>query len=471
MAMEGLDMGNDGNRVRVGLSDISLHIPRPMMDLGVLVDQRVREIPALDRHLQRAVRTTGQRAFRFPEPWEDTATMAAQAVLALVRRDSVRDPARVRHLLVGTESGVDHSKPVSAYVQGMLDKAGAGLPRTLTSAQVQHACAGGTVALLGAAGLLAAAGRDGEVGIVACTDIARYQLKSTAEVTQGAGAAALLVERNPRLVELDLETMGLCSRDVDDFFRPLGSTTAQVNGSYSMKCYTESLDAALADHAERRGVAVQTVLQDADLFVLHTPFHNMPGLALRKVLEKRLALDEAQAAAFLQEKGFLEGIDPLADVGNLYTGSLFAALASLLQSTWKRLGDGIVGREILFASYGSGSTMMVFSGRVAAGAPQVIAGWGALFGSARPATFDEYAAWAQGPEDAARYAADRQAGAPPAGVFHLASIRKDGYHDYGWTGDGVAADGGAYAGTGVSAADGGADRAAVGAGAAAASAR
>ena len=214
----------------VGISDIGLYVPPPVIDLENLVQRRVRLNPRLDRHLERARRVTGQKSIRFPEIWEDSATMAASAIRLLVRQNPGIDLKSVRHLAVGTETGVDHSKPVSAYAHGMLQRAGIELPGTLSSFQVQHACPGGTMALLGVAAMLATGGRPADSGIVASSDVARYETESTAEITQGAGAVALHVQNAPRLLELDLATIGYCSADVDDFFRPLGSITARVNG-------------------------------------------------------------------------------------------------------------------------------------------------------------------------------------------------------------------------------------------------
>jgi hydroxymethylglutaryl-CoA synthase len=416
----------------IGISDIGLHIPSPRIDLEKLVEERVRENPGLERHLARALRTTGQTAIRYPSPWEDPATMAAEAVARVLKGADI-DVRSMRHFSVGTETGLDHSKPLSAYVQGMLQRAGCALPATLSSMQVQHACAGGTMAMLGVAGLLAAAGREGESGLVACSDIARYQVKSTAEITQGAGAAALIVESSPRLVEIDLPSIGYCSRDVDDFFRPLGSSTPEVNGSYSMKCYAESLDAALLDHCGRIGQLPSDALRSTDYLVLHTPFRNMPEAAMKKLLARHLDLDEEQAVRFLREKGLYDGIDPLARIGNLYTASLYTALAFLLERMHRVLGHEIVGKKILFASYGSGSTMIVFSGTVAAGAPQVIARWGLgrLFLRERATGFPEYEAWAQG----AAAVPGASVALPPAGSFCLTGIREDGYREYARTGE------------------------------------
>jgi hydroxymethylglutaryl-CoA synthase len=416
----------------VGIGDISIYVPAPAMDLAVLTEQRVMHKPALQRHLERARRVTGQEVIRFPEPWEDTATLAASATRDLLAANSDLDLRSLRHLAVGTETGVDHSKPVSAYVQGMLQRSGIAVPSSVSSFQVQHACAGGTMALLGVAGMLAVGGRPGDTGIVVSSDIARYDTESTAEITQGAGAVALLVESSPRLLELDLATTGLYSADVDDFFRPLGSVTARVNGSYSMRCYEESLEGAILDHAARAGVSAEEVLTGTDYFVLHTPFRRMPEAGMEKVFERLLGWDVEKTRAHLAAKSFDAGPAPLARIGNLYAGALTAALAFLLADRHAALGAGIVGKSVLLASYGSGSTMVVVRARIAAGAPAVIGRWNLakIFTSARPAAFAEYEAWTAGPVQAELHARLMEHAVVPPGAFLLAGIRRDGYRDY-----------------------------------------
>lgn len=242
------------------------------------------------------------------------------------------------------------------------------------------------MALLGIAAMLLATGRTGDAGLVISTDVARYETESTAEITQGAGAVALHVQTSPRLLELDLGSTGYHSNDVDDFFRPIGATAARVNGSYSMRCYWESLIAAFQDHCGRTGEKPDHALLDTDYYVLHTPFRNMPESAMEKLFEKVLGFDRERTAQILREKSFAAGIDPLARIGNLYTGSLTASLAFLLADRYRALGSDIVGKTILLASYGSGSTMIVLKARIAAGAPEVIARWNldSHFASARP---------------------------------------------------------------------------------------
>jgi len=219
---------------------------------------------------------------------------------------------------------------------------------------------------------------------------------------------------------------------VDDFFRPLGSLTARVNGTYSMRCYEQGLEAAFLDFCARSGTRPEQALLDTDYFVLHTPFRNMPHVAMEKLFEKVLGYDGARTRDVLAEKSFDAAIEPLARIGNLYAGSLTAALAFLLDERCRALGRGIVGKTILLASYGSGSTMVVIKARVAESAPEVIARWdlAAIFASARPATFEEYEAWTGGPVQPELHARLMENAVVPPETFQLAGIRKDGYREY-----------------------------------------
>ncbi len=415
----------------IGISDIGIYVPTPRMDLQALAAKRVAAVPQLRRHFERAIRVTGQRAIRFPRPWEDTATMAAEATAGLLDRLPRERLRRLRSLAVGTESAVDHSKPVSAYVQGMLTKGGYPIPDTLASYQIQHACAAGTMSLLNVAGSLALTGRDDEFGIAVCSDVARYEGKSTAEVTQGAGSVAMLVERDPKLLSLDLGAVGYFSRDVDDFFRPLGSVTAKVKGQYSMQCYRQNLDGALADYAGRVGSTVKDVLASTDYFVLHAPFRNMPAMALERLVQSELGLDEADTREFLSQRGFYEAYQVVADVGNIYTGAMYLSLASLLAQRYQAEGDAIVGKRILFASYGSGNTMVVYGGTIVPEAPAVIAGWGeSVVDQGVASSMEGYELWMH-----QEHVRDHAREMPlhlevPTRSYYLASYRDDGYREY-----------------------------------------
>lgn len=413
-----------------GISDIAIYVPSPRMELERLVAARTVNDDALRRRLSRAVAKTGQVAFHFPEPWEDSATLAAQSARLLLKRNPTTLDT-LRYIGAGTETAVDQSKPTAAYVEGMLQQSGIAVPELLLTFQSQHACAGGTIAMLGIAGMIQASGRD-ESGMVISSDIARYEIGSSAEITQGAGSVSLLMERNASLIELDLTTVGLCSRDVDDFFRPNGSVTAKVKGAYSIQCYDEALDGAFHDHCRRSGMDPVELLHTTDLFAFHVPFKMMALTAFQRLVSHHTGLHGDDLNAFVSERGFEEALAPNEEAGNLYTGSTFLSLAFLLAQRYQAMGSAIVGRRIMLVSYGSGNTMIVLSGRVAQRAPQVIESWNldSLFAGARDATDGEYETWITAPHPAERLKTLYTADTIPSGSYYLAGIREDGYREY-----------------------------------------
>ncbi len=416
----------------IGISDLSLYLPRPHIELRTLLEHRIRSTPSLERRLRRALSTTGQLDMRFPELWQDNSTLAAQSTHDLLTAKHAPDISRLRYISVGTETPVDHSKPVAAYVEGMLQRGGLDIPTSLSTSQVQHACAGGTVALMSVGALLQLSSCEDESGVVICSDIARYDAPSTAEITQGAGAVAMSVENDPKLVEMDLATPGYSSKDVDDFFRPLGSTTAKVKGGYSVQCYHEALDAAFLDHCARRESAPDKVLTETDMFVVHVPFYRMAITAMSNLLSKHVGGAEQDIERFLDDRGFYDGLDPTRYIGNIYSGSAYMALMFQLAERYSALGDDIVGKSVLLASYGSGNTMVVLSMKVAETAPQVIAEWNLdrVLANTRETSIDEYEAWLEYPFNREEYAQRIENIEIPSGAYHLASIREDGYREY-----------------------------------------
>jgi len=414
----------------VGIGNMSLYVPTPKISLESIFEHRIAADPAFERRLRRAIDATDQLSIRFPNPWEDPVTMASEATRDLLRRrDSL---AGMRYLAAGTETSVDMSKPISAYMQGALQRSGVEIPREISTFQVQHACAGGTIAITGIGALLQAARRVDEFGVAVSSDVARYTTPSTAEITQGAGAVAMLVEQNPGLLELDLTTIGLASDDVDDFFRPLASVTARVKGRYSVDCYNDALDTAFLNHVSRRGDDPAEALRSTDMFVLHVPFYRMAVTGLTKLLERRLGMDHDEVQHFLEERQFFDGIEASRHIGNIYSGSIFMSLMYSLWNRYRTAGEGIVGKSVLLASYGSGNTMTVLRGTVAKEAPAVLAEWDlqAILDAARESDFDRYAQFVEREQYDLSFGPITDGSDVPAGSFYLAEIREDGYRDY-----------------------------------------
>lgn len=414
----------------IGISDMAFHIPRPSLDLSRIVALRGADNPAQRRRLERGLETTGQKIMRFPSPWEDTVSMAANAAQRLLERRPDNEDRQVRFIVSGTETSVDFSKPVSSWVQGMLERSGRRLSRNLATFQVQHACAGGTLGLLSAAALLLASGRPDERGLILCSDIARYECPSSAEITQGSGAAALLLDPQARLVGLDLAGLGFSSQDVDDFFRPLDSVTARVKGQYSMQCYHLAAESAFLDFCSRTGQTPAGALQAHDYLVFHVPFARMAYTAARHLLTTFGGLMDGEIDQNLADRGFFEPLEYTARTGNTYTASVWLNLAATLACEYRRIGPAIAGRKILISSYGSGNVMVVLSATISPEAPAILSGWDldAQIGPGQEASLDQYLAWIGSGHAGGPWSEPDVV--PPGGLHYLAGIREDGFREY-----------------------------------------
>jgi len=358
-------------KMSVGIEALALALPRRTLHLEDLARARGVD-PA------KYVAGLGVREMAITDPGEDTVALAATAARRLLSNHAV-DPASIGMLAVGTETGVDHSKPVASFVQGLL-----GLPRQMRVFDIQHACYGGTAALMAAAEWIASGVAGGRSAIVVCSDIARYGVQTAGEPTQGAGAVALLVSARPELLALDLGLNGTSSTHVFDFWRPLGRREAVVDGHYSIDCYLEALSGAYRDwrgRAEareivRRGAAALPSEQLARI-AYHVPFCKMAKKAHARLRRCDLddvlgAFDEAReereaAASF--EAQVASSLTLCARVGNIYTGSLYLGLAGMLNAD----GAALAGKRIGLFSYGSGCASEFFSGVVGPRAAEQIA--------------------------------------------------------------------------------------------------
>jgi len=332
----------------VGIDSLGVAFPSQYLELADLADARG-VAPA------KFVDGLGTRRMAVPGEDEDTVTLAARAAreaLALAGSNG----EDVGLLAVGTETAVDHSKPVASFVQGLLQ-----LPRAMRVFETKHACYGGTAALQLALDWIRSGSARGKKALVICSDIARYGLRTAGEPTQGAGAVALLLSEAPRLVALDAGMSGIFSQDVNDFWRPLYSKDAQVDGHFSVKCYLEALEGAYRGY---QGLAAPTAhARFSDRFAAiayHVPYAKMAVKAHRHL--RTLDWDPAPDASF--ERLVAPSLHFPAEIGNVYTGSLYLALTSLLASG----GEGLEGQQVGLFSYGSGSCAEFFSGTVLGGA-------------------------------------------------------------------------------------------------------
>lgn len=341
--------------MQAGIEALGIAVPPAYIDLAELA--RARGVAP-----GKFVDGLGVVRMAVPLPDEDTVTLATRAARQCLAAAHAASDA-IGLLVVGTETAVDHSKPVASYVQGLL-----GVGPACRVFETKHACYGGTAALQMALDWIRAGSARGRKALVVCADIARYGLGTPGEPTQGAGAVALLVSDRPALIALDQTPSGVYADDVMDFWRPLYSKDAVVDGHYSVECYLRALAGAYGAYRE----AARALARDgggegyfSDRFAAlayHVPYGKMARKAHRQL--RQLDGDAEPDASF--ERLVAPSLALPAQVGNVYTGSLYLALASLLATSREDLS----GRRVGLFSYGSGSCAEFFSGVVADDAQQ-----------------------------------------------------------------------------------------------------
>lgn len=408
-----------------GISDISFYFPYNYLNFELLLAKREKEESVWGDKLRKALKITGQKGMRFPFQDQDSAVLGAEAFSKILKQ-SPRDMRQLRVFLAATETGLDHSKSLSSYISEILKTQGIELTSQLATFQIQHACAAGIYGVLVSLSLIQTGSKrfEKEWGMVVASDISRYEAPSTAEITQGAGAAAVLVEANPQLLRIDLSNIGYSSQGVDDFFRPLGSLTAQVKGRYSVECFNSSLREAFLDFCERKQNYPEAVLASASMIILHTPYANMPAFALEKILREFYSQDEDKIQDYLHSRYVKDSTQMAAEVGNTYTASVFMTLACGLKAMYDKIGHNMVGRRVLIASYGSGNTMIFFETIITPSAPNVIANWDwePMLKNKEEASWKDYLNWLKG--KGKTLIQSEQTG------FFLKNIREDGYRIY-----------------------------------------
>ncbi len=296
----------------VGISGMALYLPPYRVDL--------RDWCAWTGNEWDKVREVVGDGFRLLGPGQSVYTMAAAAVLRLIGAYAI-DPARVRYLALGTESSTDNSAG-AIIVKGLVEAGlrATGRPPLTRHCEVpefKHACLGGIYALKGALRFLATDGDDG-VAIVVCTDKALYERGSSGEPTQGAGAVALLLERDPTIARIDLRLAGTASAyRVVDFRKPLTARPANgsgasidipvFNGRYSTSCYVDEVRRAMEDMYARRRLVPSDYVRGLGGVFMHRPYARMPetgwGLVYLFALAAGTPADHDELASYCASAG------------------------------------------------------------------------------------------------------------------------------------------------------------------------
>jgi len=209
---------------------------------------------------------------RVPEVNEDIISLGVKAGYQALLKGNI-DPKSIDALFVGTETITYAVKSVSNIFAELL-----GISPNSFCQDVYNACAGGTLALLNAIALV-----EKDIikkALVISADISSYHLGSPSEATQGSGAVALVISKNPRIAVFS-EKFGKVSGNVDDFFRPAHAKNAQVFGQYSVKTYLDFQLKAYDDLINNIGEF------HADFYTFHAPFSKLPIKIMQQIIQKR----------------------------------------------------------------------------------------------------------------------------------------------------------------------------------------
>ncbi len=328
--------------MNIGIDRISFYTSHYFVDLKTLA--QARQVDSEKYYVG-----IGQEKMGIPAPDEDVVTLAASAAYPLKRDGELDD---VELLLFATETGIDQSKAAGIYVHGLLEMQ----PRCRT-VELKQACYSGTMAIQMAVGFVAR--NPSKKALVITSDVARYELGSPGEATQGCGSTAMLISADPRIMVIEPES-GYYTEDVMDFWRPNYRSEALVDGKYSTMVYIHALIESWKQYAAATG----RELTDFDRFCYHIPFTKMAEKAHLKLCRKfKVPTDPEQMQRLLEESLRYSRI-----TGNCYSGSMYVGLTSLLDTAEEDLS----GKRIGLYSYGSGCVGEFYSGIVQPGYRDVL---------------------------------------------------------------------------------------------------
>lgn len=313
----------------IGIDKISFYTANFYLDLKTLAQRN-------DIDHNKYYKGIGQEKMSIPAHDEDIVTMAANAASRIVD-DGNRD--KISSILFATETGIDQSKAAGIYVHKLL-----GVNANCRVVELKQACYSATAAIHMACALVAQ--DPNKQVLVLASDVARYDLDTPAEATQGSGAVAMLIAKDPKLVSIDSK-VGNYTEDVMDFWRPNYRKTALVDGKFSTEMYLKAVEKCWVNFCAANPLR----FVDFAKFCYHLPFSRMGEKAHLHLLELN-----QQSSAQLGEQ-FDESTIYNRQIGNSYSASLYIALASLLDNCPQDLSAKNIG---LF-SYGSGCVAEFFA--------------------------------------------------------------------------------------------------------------
>jgi hydroxymethylglutaryl-CoA synthase len=399
-----------------GIDDIEIYIPRLYIDAEDFAKARGLDPVKLQKGL-------GVSQMAIVDSNQDPAILAANACLKIMQKNKL-SPDDIGRLYVSTESAFDESKAMNSYVIGMLEQVyGQGAFEHCGGIETKFACVSGSYALYDNTNWIRAGEAEGKHALVVVSDIAKYDMGSSGEMTQGAGAVVMLLNDEPRLLQFDPKVTATSIKDEYDFYRPFGKETPIVHGQYSNMLYMIQVRKALEAYKKKvvsSGLVKiepgETILDHMDYINMHLPYSNMGKKALaylvrhewrqlprwKRILaeigmeepipkdprgtiesvlgdEEFMTKDHEFTKLFTKTQEYQEVFESKLSssliassmIGNLYTASLYLGFRSSLEYEYQK-GIDLEGKRVGFGSYGSGSSAMVFSGVIQPGYKEIV---------------------------------------------------------------------------------------------------
>ena len=391
---------------KIGIDAIDYYVPPIALPIKALAEARNIEAAKLEFGL-------GLKSMAITDTDEDSASMAANALIKLILNNNI-DPTKIGRIYLGTESSLDAAKPSATYAVGVVErklknKFGERCFKNCDVVDLTFACIGAVDALENCLDWVR--NKEGRLAIVIASDVAKYELNSPGEYTQGAGAIGILIKENPAILEIK-DQWGVAMESVGDFFKPrkllknsdlkdiqikdfletkkqeieIYSEEPVFDGQYSNLCYKTRIEEAL-EHFQKK--YNPNYLNDWEHLIFHLPYafqgrRMILDIWLNWLKENNIfsSLEEEIGPLNKEEfktwkkaasksklfKAFIfnkieAGEKASSLIGNMYTASIFMSFLSLLSESLSNTKN-IEGDTVGFLAYGSGSKSKIFQGEI-----------------------------------------------------------------------------------------------------------
>lgn len=230
----------------LGIDALGFYVPKLAVSMKDLAQARNIPFEKLNLGL-------GLSAMAIPDVNEDAASFAANALMDLIEKNHI-DPRTIGRVYIGTESAVDSSKPTATYAVGAVEtllapKYGERSFRNCDVVDMTFACVGAVDALHNCLDWVRI--DSARKAVIIAADVSKYELYSTGEYTQGAGAVALLLSHNPSILCFS-DYWGVGMESVNDFFKPRREISKaeiiqDLKAALDLKDSVEELDQKLSN--------------------------------------------------------------------------------------------------------------------------------------------------------------------------------------------------------------------------------